>query len=73
MADSPMSASPYQVLGVAASASDEDLRRAYRRLLRETHPDVGGDPARFIAVQTAWDSPTPSRDSGANRTAANGG
>ncbi|MBW4040810.1 MAG: DnaJ domain-containing protein [Acidobacteria bacterium] len=55
MADSPMSASPYEVLGVPASASDEDLRRAYRRLLRETHPDTGGDPQRFIAVQTAWE------------------
>jgi hypothetical protein len=55
MADSPMSASPYEVLGVPPSASDEDLRRAYRRLLRETHPDVGGDPLRFIAVQTAWE------------------
>ena len=55
MADSPMSSSPYEVLGVPASASDEDLRRAYRRLLRQTHPDTGGDQARFIAVQAAWE------------------
>jgi len=55
MPDSPMSASPYEVLGIPATASDEDLRRAYRRLLRETHPDTGGDPQRFIAVQTAWE------------------
>lgn len=55
MPDSPMSASPYEVLGVPASASDEDLRRAYRRLLRATHPDTGGDPQRFIAVQAAWE------------------
>ncbi|WP_375406978.1 DnaJ domain-containing protein [uncultured Amnibacterium sp.] len=55
MPDSPMSASPYEVLGVLASASDDELRRAYRRLLRETHPDVGGDPQRFIAVQAAWE------------------
>jgi hypothetical protein len=55
MPDSPMSASPYEVLGVPATASDEDLRRAYRRLLRETHPDTGGDPQRFIAVQSAWE------------------
>ncbi|MFD1722583.1 J domain-containing protein [Amnibacterium endophyticum] len=55
MSDSPMSASPYEVLGVPASASDDDLRRAYRRLLRETHPDTGGDTQRFIAVQTAWE------------------
>jgi len=55
MADSPMSTSPYEVLGVPASASEDDLRRAYRRLLRETHPDVGGDAQRFIAVQVAWE------------------
>src|SRR4051794_15504480 len=55
MADSPMSASPYEVLGVPASASEDDLRRAYRRLLRETHPDIGGDAQRFVAVQVAWE------------------
>jgi hypothetical protein len=55
MSDSPMSATPYEVLGVAASASHEELRRAYRRLARATHPDTGGDPARFIAVQRAWE------------------
>lgn len=50
-----MAASPYEVLGVPPTASDEDVRRAYRRLLRETHPDTGGDAARFIAVQVAWE------------------
>ncbi len=55
MSDSPMAASPYDVLGVPASATEDELRRAYRRLLRETHPDTGGDSARFIAVQAAWD------------------
>lgn len=55
MPDSPISATPYEVLGVSASASDDDLRRAYRRLLRETHPDTGGDATRFVAVQRAWE------------------
>jgi DnaJ domain len=50
-----MSASPYEVLGVAASASHDELRRAFRRALRDTHPDTGGDPGRFNAVQEAWD------------------
>lgn len=50
-----MSASPYEVLGVAASASDEELRRAFRKAMRDTHPDTGGDQARFVAVQLAWE------------------
>lgn len=54
MHDSPLSASPYEVLGVGAGVSDEELRKAYRRMLRVTHPDTGGDPVRFDAVQRAW-------------------
>ncbi|MEO7147013.1 MAG: DnaJ domain-containing protein, partial [Terrimesophilobacter sp.] len=54
MTDSPASPTPYEILGVAASASQAELRRAYRRLLRESHPDTGGNPARFDAVQQAW-------------------
>ena len=54
MPESPLSASPYDVLGVAATASQEELKRAFRRAMRETHPDVGGDQARFVAVQLAW-------------------
>ncbi|PJJ72605.1 nuclease-like protein [Diaminobutyricimonas aerilata] len=55
MTDSPTSATPYEVLGVPATASHDELRRAYKRLLRTTHPDVGGDAGRFIAVQQAWE------------------
>jgi hypothetical protein len=50
-----LSASPYEVLGVPASVSDEELRKAFRKALRETHPDTGGDPERFVAVQLAWE------------------
>ncbi|MFP7760370.1 J domain-containing protein [Marisediminicola sp. LYQ134] len=55
MPDSPISATPYEVLGVAPTATDDELKRAYRRALREAHPDTGGDAARFNAVQTAWE------------------
>jgi hypothetical protein len=55
MPDSPISATPYEVLGVSPSASHDELRRAYRRLARETHPDTGGSSARFVAVQLAWE------------------
>jgi len=55
MLDSPASPTPYEVLGVPASADQNELRRAYRRLLRETHPDTGGSADRFHAVQAAWE------------------
>ena len=50
-----MSASPYEVLGVATSVSHDGLRKAFRKALRDTHPDTGGDPRRFTAVQLAWE------------------
>jgi hypothetical protein len=55
MPDSPTTASPYEVLGVSSSATPEELRRAYRRRLRETHPDTGGRATEFTAVQLAWE------------------
>lgn len=54
MSPSPLIPSPYEVLEVAPRASDEELRKAYRRMLRATHPDTGGDARRFQAVQHAW-------------------
>lgn len=55
MRDSPISATPYEVLGASPTASTEELRRAYRRVLRETHPDTGGDATRFHTAQWAWE------------------
>ncbi|MCS5733647.1 DnaJ domain-containing protein [Herbiconiux daphne] len=55
MSDSPAAQTPYEVLGVDPQASHDELRRAYRRLLRATHPDTGGTAARFTAVQHAWE------------------
>jgi curved DNA-binding protein len=48
----------YQALGVARDASSEEIRRAYRRLAREYHPDVNKDPGaedRFKEVSEAYD------------------
>ncbi|MDO5634217.1 MAG: DnaJ domain-containing protein [Micrococcus sp.] len=45
----------YAVLGASPDASDEDLRRAYRRAARRTHPDAGGTTEDFRAVSAAWD------------------
>lgn len=55
MFDSPLSASAYDVLGVAPDVDDEALRKAYRLRLRQTHPDTGGDAAVFVQVQRAWE------------------
>lgn len=55
MFDSPLSASAYEVLGVAPDADDDTLRRAFRLRLRQTHPDTGGDATVFVQVQRAWE------------------
>jgi DnaJ domain len=49
------SRSHYEVLGVGRRASEDDVRRAYRALVREVHPDKGGSPEEFHAVQTAYE------------------
>lgn len=45
----------YDVLGIPAGASDEQVRHAYRRLARTDHPDAGGDAARFRRITEAYD------------------
>ena len=49
----PDSRDPYQVLGVAHAASEEEIKTAYRRLVRENHPDrlvAQGMPQEFIEI-----------------------
>ncbi|XP_065715039.2 LOW QUALITY PROTEIN: dnaJ homolog subfamily C member 14 [Patagioenas fasciata] len=49
---------PFQVLGVEATASDAELRRAYRRLAVLVHPDKNEHPraeAAFKVLRAAWD------------------
>jgi hypothetical protein len=41
-------------LGVGFPLSVDAVKAAYRRLARTTHPDAGGDPAAFRAVEAAY-------------------
>jgi hypothetical protein len=50
----PHQEDPRAVLGLPFDANRGDARRAFRRLARQTHPDVGGDAAAFRAVAGAW-------------------
>lgn len=44
----------YQTLGVPPTASEDEIKRAYRRLASQHHPDKGGDTARFQEIEEAY-------------------
>src|SRR5438093_5766946 len=48
----------YEILGVARAANDEEIRRAFRRLARQYHPDVNGEDGaelRFKEINEAYE------------------
>ena len=48
----------YGILGVGRDAGPDEIKRAYRRLARELHPDVNADAAaqeRFAEVSAAYE------------------
>jgi hypothetical protein len=46
----------YQTLGVDRNSTPEDIKRAYRKLANQHHPDKGGDTAMFQKIQTAYET-----------------
>jgi len=48
---------PHRTLGVAPGATLNEIKSAYRRLVKQYHPDAAGERAlpRFLAIQAAYE------------------
>ena len=46
----------YATLGVSKTATPDEIKRAFRKLASQHHPDKGGDTAKFQSIQAAYDT-----------------
>lgn len=45
----------YKTLGVSKNATAEEIKKAYRKMARENHPDAGGDEEKFKDINEAYE------------------
>ena len=46
----------YEELGLKKNATKSEIKSSYRSLVKQHHPDKGGEKERFIAIQNAWET-----------------
>jgi curved DNA-binding protein len=46
----------YETLGIDRQATPDEIKRAYRKLASQHHPDKGGDKTKFQEIQAAYDT-----------------
>ena len=46
----------YDTLGISESASQDEIKQAYRKLANQHHPDKGGDTTKFQQIQSAYET-----------------
>ena len=45
----------YKILDVSKEASDPEIKKSYRKLAKENHPDKGGDAEKFKQIAEAYE------------------
>ena len=60
-------------LGLPADADSDEVKRAYRERVKETHPDRGGDEGAFMRVQEAYATASDHAEGGSRSGSRNGG
>jgi len=46
----------YEELGLKKNATRIEIKSSYRSLVKQHHPDKGGEKERFLAIQNAWET-----------------
>ena len=46
----------YDELGIEKNATKDEIKSSYRSLVKQHHPDKGGQKERFLAIQNAWET-----------------